>query len=434
MGKLILDLMLTLTMMFSLALPAIASAPIGLKLIDPVTGRSVRDATVIQDGAVVPADDQGLFPLVDGGAPVRVRAPGYQRVDLVLPDPRPDGPWEVALAPFSPRALYLSFYGVGSRVLMEPALRLIEETELNAVVIDVKGDRGMIPYRSAIALTAEVGAQKIITVRDIGGLLASLKGRGIYTIARIVTFKDTLLAAARPELAVKTAAGGTWTDREGLAWADPFRREVWDYNIAIAVEAAKLGFDEIQFDYVRFPDSHSPRFSQPSTQENRVNAVAGFLREARERLQPYNVFTAADIFGYVCWNQGDTDIGQKLEALAPTVDYLCPMLYPSGFQFGIPGFRNPVQNPHEIVLLSLKKASDRAGISPLRFRPWLQAFRDYAFDRRQFTGKEIRDQVGAAEKFGAPGWMLWNPANVYTADGFKREIQTASLTGTASNP
>ncbi len=178
---------------------------------------------------------------------------------------------------------------------------------------------------------------------------------------------------------------------------------------------------------MRFPDSRSPVFSRPSTEEGRVEAITGFLKAARARLAPYNVFTAADIFGYVCWNFNDTDIGQKLDPIAAAVDYLCPMLYPSGFQYGIPGYRNPVKSPHEIVLLSLKKAQERTGIAPVRFRPWLQSFRDYAFDRRQFGEKEIREQILAADTFGAQGWMLWNPVNVYTADALKKEIRTASI-------
>jgi hypothetical protein len=294
----------------------------------------------------------------------------------------------------------------------------------------------MIPYRSSVPLAAEVGGQRIITVRDADGLFKFFKEKGIYMIARIVVFKDDLLATARPDLAVKTPAGEVWRDREHLAWVDPFHKEIWNYNIQIAEEAAKLGFDEIQFDYVRFPDSHSPRFSQPSTEESRVNAIAGFLQAAKARLAPYNVFLSADIFGYVCWNLNDTDIGQKLEPIAAAVDYLSPMLYPSGFQFGIPGFRNPVQNPHEIVYLTLKKAQERTKISPLRFRPWLQAFKDYAFDRRQFNGKELRDQISASEKFGSQGWMLWNPVNQYSCavEALKKEIRTASVGPVAVNP
>lgn len=410
----------------------------GVRVVDQNTGQAIEDVTVVLDGKSLAADDQGVFSFSTstGGRKLGVKAPGYNRVEQTLAVPLPEGLIEIRLAPFSPRALYLSFYGVGSKALRDPALKMIEETELNALVIDVKGDRGMIPYRSGVSLAAEVGGQRIITVRDIDRLLAAFKEKGIYTIARIVVFKDDLLATARPDLAVKTPAGEPWRDRERLAWVDPFRKEVWDYNIQIAEEAAKLGFDEIQFDYVRFPDSRSPRFSQPSTEEGRVKAIAGFLQEARGRLAPYNVFVAADIFGYVCWNLNDTDIGQKLDPIASAVDYLSPMLYPSGFQFGIPGYRNPVQNPYEIVYLSLKKAQERLKIAPVRFRPWLQAFKDYAFDRRQFNGKELRDQISASEKFGAQGWMLWNPVNQYTAaaESLRKETRTASVGPIASNP
>jgi len=406
------------------------------RVVDQITGQGIEGATVVLDGKVLSADDQGLFRLSNGGGRLGVKAPGYHRSEQALTDPLPEGVLEVKLPPLSPKALYLSFYGVGSKALRDPALKLIEETELNSLVIDAKGDRGMIPWRSSVARASEVGAQRIITVRDADSLLKSFKEKGIYTIARIVVFKDDLLATARPDLAVKTPAGELWRDREHLAWVDPFRKEVWEYNIQIAEEAAKLGFDEIQFDYVRFPDSRSPCFSRPSTEESRVQAIAGFLQEAKSRLAPYNVFLAADIFGYVCWNLNDTDIGQKLEPIAAAVDYLAPMLYPSGFQFGIPGYRNPVQNPYEIVYLSLKKAQERSKISPLRFRPWLQAFKDYAFDRRQFNGKELRDQISAADKFGSQGWMLWNPGNNYmlAADALKKDIRTASVGAVASNP
>jgi hypothetical protein len=405
-----------------------------LKVVDHHSGKPIADAIVTLDRQMVTPDPQGLFPLTKGTGKVKARAYGYHRCELGLPDPLPAGPFEVRLSPLTPKALYLSFYGVGSLALRRPAMRLIEETELNALVIDVKGDRGMIPYRSSVPLAAEVGAQRIITVRDVEGLMASFKEKGVYTIARIVVFKDDLLATARPDLAVKTQTGQPWRDREKLAWVDPFRREVWEYNIQIAVEAAKLGFDEIQFDYVRFPDSHSPRFSRPSTEEARVKAITGFLQEARARLAPYNVFTAADIFGYVCWNQNDTDIGQKLEPIISSVDYLSPMLYPSGFQFGIPGYRNPVQNAHEIVYLSLKKAQERTKASALRFRPWLQAFKDYAFDRRPFSGKEIREQISAADKFGSQGWMLWNPGNYYSSEPLRTEVRADTIAKLAQEP
>jgi hypothetical protein len=411
-----------------------AAEGVTVNVLDRHTGRPLSDAAAVLNGRPLKASTPGVFTLPEASGTLAVRAPGYSRAEQALEGAAPEGGIDIRLEPFTPKALYLSFYGVGSKALRDPALKMIEDTELNALVIDVKGDRGMIPYRSSVALASEVGAQRIITVREPSALIALFKARGIYTIARVVVFKDDLLATARPELAVKTPGGEIWRDREHLGWVDPFRKEVWAYNLQIAEEAARMGFDEIQFDYVRFPDSRSPRFSQPSTEEGRVGAIAGFLREARSRLAPYNVFVAADIFGYVCWNLNDTDIGQKLDPIAAAVDYLCPMLYPSGFQFGIPGYRNPVQNPHEIVYLSLKRAQERTKIASVRFRPWLQAFKDYAFDRRQFVGKEIADQIKASDAFGSHGWMLWNPGNVYSAEALKKEIRTASVEVAANTP
>ena len=428
------------------AVDAYAKKPI--RVVDTLTEKPIPGALVTSGSQVVRTDEDGMCYIKNEGDKVALRACGYLRTEYLIAAPQEkklvsitpkaiylslremaaeilhqtiNVPQEIQLVPFTPKAIYLSFYGIGDRTLRESALELLQETELNALVIDVKGDRGMIPYKSAIPLAAEVGAQRIITVKDAGGLIKSLREKGVYTIARIVVFKDNLLALRRPDLAVKTQGGEIWRDRENLAWVDPFKKEVWDYNIDIAIEAAQYGFDEIQFDYVRFPDAVAPQCSVPNTQENRVKAISGFLMEARKRLLPYNSFLSADIFGYVCWNLNDTHIGQTLEDLTSHVDYLSPMLYPSGFQYGIPGYRIPVTNPYEIVHLSLKRAQERTRLPSVRFRPWLQAFRDYAFDKRCFADKEIRDQINAGEKFGSHGWMLWNPQNIYSRVGLKRE-------------
>ena len=376
------------------------------RVLDAASGAPIAGASVTVGDTVVYTDEFGHFSVVSAADTVAVRAPGYGR--LAVPAALPAVPLEVRLPPLRPKALYLSFYGAGNHALRQAALELIDRTELNALVLDVKGDRGLINHPGAVQL-------------------AQLKARGIYLIARIVVFKDEPLADARPDLAVKTAAGAVWHDREGLAWTDPFRRETWDYNLAVAEEAAQLGFDEIQFDYLRFPDAPGLVYAEPNNERRRVAAITGFLAAARHRLAPYNVFLAVDVFGYVCWNLDDTHIGQRLADLALQVDYLSPMLYPSGFQFGIPGYANPVVHVQEIVNLSLARAARRTGLPGVRFRPWLQAFRDYAFDRRAFTGTEIRAQIDAAERFGSAGWMLWNPRNQYRADGLQVE-PTAPVT------
>jgi hypothetical protein len=389
------------------------------QVVDAQTQQPIEGAWVTGGTTAVAADQTGSFEIHTAESRLRLRAVGYERKDIDVA--KLDTSAQMTLAPFLPKALYLSFYGIGSRALREDALRLIGQTELNALVIDVKGDHGKIPYKSAISLADEIGAQRPRTVQNITELLQSLHDQGIYTIARIVVFKDNLLAQARPDLAVKTKDGALWRDHEHLAWGDPFRQEVWDYNIDIAVEAAASGFDEIQFDYVRFPDAPGLTYAKSNTERARTEAIGGFLAAARKRLTAYNVFLAADVFGYVCWNLDDTKIGQKLEQLAPVLDILSPMLYPSSFQFGIPGFGDPVAHPYEIVYLSLDRARQRTKLSPARFRPWLQAFKDYGFDRRLFREQEIRAQIDAAEKSGTNGWMLWNPHNVYSADGLREK-------------
>jgi hypothetical protein len=391
------------------------------QVLDAFDHKPIAGAIVTMGDRVVHTDSRGIFTIDGDDAQVGVRAYGYLRTEVPTGRFNANAPLEVALKWFRPKALYLSFYGVGHRGLRESALSLIERTELNAVVIDVKGDRGMIALKSGLPLAAQIGAQSLITVADMKGLIAALHERGIYAIARIVVFKDAKLGSARPDLAVKTVAGAVYRDRENLEWSDPYSQEVRDYNIAIAVEAARCGFDEIQFDYVRLPDVRGGRLNwpEPNTEAGRVKPINEFLREARTALVPYNVFLAADIFGYVCWNLDDTKIGQQLNDIAGIADYVSPMLYPSGYQFGIPGYRNPVANAYQIVNLSLLRAQQRTRLPAVRFRPWLQAFRDYAFDHRRFGGNEIRLQIDAADKFGSDGWMLWNPSNRYSEDGLK---------------
>ena len=387
-------------------------------VVDGATGAPIAGATITAGEKVVLTDAQGRYTAPAGTQPLLVRAIGYGRATIASSD---SGPATTKLTPLVPKALYLTVYGIGAPFLRDPALEVIEKSKLNALVIDLKGDRGLIPYPSKVPLAAKIGAQKLRTIPDLKQLVTELKGKGIYLIGRIVVFKDDLLATAHPEWAIRTTGGGLWKDREGLAWIDASRKEGWDYTLSVAEEAAAAGFDEIQFDYIRFPDTGGIAFANAADENGRVAAITGFLREARKRLVPYNVFTAMDAFGYVCWNQNDTGIGQRVEDLATAVDIISPMLYPSGFQFGIPGYRNPVQNSYEIVHLSLQECKRRTANTAVRYRPWLQNFNDYAFDRRVFGADEIAKQSKASRDAGTDGWMLWNPRNVYTTNEIKPE-------------
>jgi hypothetical protein len=389
-------------------------------VVDASTRAPLADAIVTVGDLTMRTNHDGTFEINGPGDSIGFRAYGYMRKSLPAAE-FTTGRRDVALTAFQPKALYLSFYGIGSAKLRESALGLIDTMQLNAVVVDIKSDRGMIPYRSSIALAQQVGAERITTIPDPKSLLDRLHREHLYVIARIVVFKDDPLATARPDLAVKRTSGLIFKDREDSGWTDAFNKEAWDYNIAIAIEAASLGFDEIQFDYVRFPDESGLVFSMPNTMENRLAAITGFLSEARRQLTRYNVFLAADIFGYVMWNLDDTHIGQRLQELSSVVDYISPMLYPSCFQFGIRGYPLPVAHPYEIIFRSLQDARERTSIAPIRFRPWLQAFRDYAFDRRLFGGTEIKAQIAAADDFGTDGWMLWNSHNIYSPAGLEND-------------
>lgn len=398
---------------------AASAAALEGKVLDARTRAPIEAAVVTLGDQAVRTDKEGAFRLEGNSDTLKVRAPGYARRDLAvseLGNPRA----EIGLDPFPVKALYLTPYGAVTR-LKDAALEAVKLNNLNALVIDVKGDRGFIPFKVDLPLAEEIGAQKTLLIKDIQGLVRSLKEQNLYLIARIVVFKDDPLAAGRPQWAVKTKGGGVFRDREKLRWVDPFRQEVWDYNIAIAKIAAEAGFDEIQFDYVRFPDNRGVAFSQPSNEESRSRTVTAFLETAYRALRPYNVFVASDVFGYVPWNANDTDIGQKIVPITNAVDIVSLMVYPSGYHLGIPQYRNPVKNPYEIVYLTLRKAQERTQASPLRFRPWLQAFRDYAFGGGDFNEERMRLQIKAAEDFGASGWMFWNPRNVYPKGKFARD-------------
>lgn len=382
------------------------------RVIDAATALPIEAAAVTLGDQVVRTNKEGAFRLDGTGETLKLKAAGYARREMAtaeLGSPAAD----IALSPFTVKGLYMTVYGIASAKLRNAALDTIERNHLNALVIDVKGDRGFIPFQVDLPLAKQIGAQDTILVKDMKSLLAGLKEKNIYLIARIVVFKDDLLARARPDLAVRKKGGNIYTDRENLRWVDPFSQEVWDYNIAIAKTVAELGFDEVQFDYTRFPDTRGGAFSKPCTEESRTHCITGFLETAYQALTPYNVMVAADIFGYVPWNTDDTDIGQKIVPLTNSVDVVSPMLYPSGYQFGIPKYPNPIKNIYHIVYLSLKQAQARTGASPLRFRPWLQAFRDYAFHGGNFKEDRMRIQIKAVEDFGASGWMFWNPRNVY---------------------
>ncbi|HEV2575759.1 MAG TPA: putative glycoside hydrolase [Acidobacteriaceae bacterium] len=398
-----------------------------IRVLNSTTHQAVLDPVVTVNGKVLTASN-GAYTLPAGTQSVMARAPGYRAVTVSAADIQNHHD-AIELHPFTVHALYLSEYGIASSVLRNSAFDIIKRGGANALVVNIKSDHGQLVYPSAIPLAKQIGARNVTTIHSLSDLVNTAHAQNIYIIARIVTFKDMPLATSKPEDAVHLADGSLFHDREGLHWTDPFKPEVRAYNIAIAVEAAKAGFDEVQFDYVRFPDSTSKLIvSGPTDEDHRIEAISSFLGDAHAALVPYNVFLSADIFGYTFWNTNDTGIGQQLNHLVDKTDYLCPMLYPSGFAHGIPGHAKPVDNIddiHSTVKLTLDRGIQRTDVNPLKLRPWLQAFRDYAFGGVVFGPDQVATQISAANADHTDGWSLWNPRNVYSGIGLIRDANAS---------
>lgn len=339
-------------------------------------------------------------------------------------EPRGRAGSDAPAVPDDIRGIYVSGWIAGSKEPMERLIRLVDETDLNAMVIDVKNDYGQLTYRSSLPEVRAVGADRGAQVRDMAGLLRRLKAKRIYTIGRVVVFKDPLLARAKPEWAFHTASGALWLDRKGQPWVEPFRPEVRAYNIAIAKEAAALGFDEIQFDYVRFPDNGEAmdrvvRYRNPEGW-TKQEAIGRFLRDARSALHPTGTALSADVFGLVTTARDDMGIGQTWREIAPAVDVISPMVYPSHYAGGTYGIRHPDLAPSAVVRHAMDDAGKRnrvlsaEGASPAKIRPWLQAFTAaWLRPHQPYRARQIREQIRAAEEAGVKQFLLWNPSCTY---------------------
>lgn len=381
---------------------------------DPVAG-----AVISAGDARGVTNDDGEFKLtgVADGVEVTVGAPGYLDATSPLPAERT---LRLALEPIMIRGIYAGAYTVSDRDEVDRLIELIDETELNAIVLDIKED--VIFYETQVPFFRDIEGM-IMPTYDVQGLVAELRERGIYTIARMVVFKDPVVAQARPDLAVLDDNTGDLWEGAGVAWVNAFNEELWDANIAFALEATTLGFDEIQYDYVRFPsdgDLTVADFGRVYTEEARVGAIAEFVSRSYEAIKPTGAKFAADLFGFIGLKPDDQGIGQKLTELAPLMDYVCLMIYPSHFIEGniasAPG--HPNDYPYETILESLERAQKQLPEeSKLKMRPWLQDFSLPGMS--EYGPDEVRAQIEAAEDFGASGWLLWDPSNVYTDEALK---------------
>ena len=309
---------------------------------------------------------------------------------------------------------------------MEDLIQLVRDSELNAMVIDIKNDEGIVTYEMEESMVQEIGAD-VRYIADLPELVRRLKADDVYLIARIVAFKDPLLAVKGPDLCIQKKDGGVFTDKNGLAWVNPYRREVWDYVLAVAKQAVAVGFDEIQFDYIRFPTEITDEeadYGEESLEKSKTDVITEFTAYAYETLSPLGVKVSADVFGTVIDNETDAWIvGQDYSAMAQHLDYICPMIYPSHYADGVYDLDHPDLQPYETIQAALQASSESLAKIPedqkrAEVRPWLQDFTATWLDVYQTYGPEqLRQQIQAVYDSGCTEWLLWNAKCSYSAAG-----------------
>jgi len=403
------------------------------------TGAPIVDARVFVEGQAtgVRTGEDGSYALpgVPETGTLIYKAPGY-RLGVIAADDEMEK--DVTLPTFQARALYAPsavFEGAGR---LDAMLALIDQTEANAMVIDVKETGGWLYYATDLAEAQDSGAIMTSPVFTLEELLPALKKRGIYIIARVVVMKDNTLGQARPELAVRNVqTGGPWTDWGGGVWLDPGNPGVAEYVAAIAVDLAERGFDEVQLDYIRFYSDGPYELAQtnlPHTQSFRLPTIQRVMRVISDELAWRRTFLAADVFPISFIATDDQGIGQRPEVIMAYVDYFSPMVYPSHYYPGMFDIAEPNEHPYEMIDRTLEIMNQQAAGLPLRIRPWIQDFGYGGF--RAYTATDVRAEMQALADNGAAGWMIWNAAAQFTVDalGGPLEGEDYALVTTADVP
>lgn len=338
-------------------------------------------------------------------------------------------------APDAVKALYMTSWVAGTRDLRDGIVDIVETTEANALVIDIKDYTGMIAFEVEDPYLQGFNSVEN-RISDVKEFIEYLHSKDIYVIGRISVFQDPQLVKLRPDLAVKRSSdGGVWKDRKGISWLDAGAKEVWDYHVAIGKQAYAYGFDELNFDYIRFPsDGDMYNITYPFSEgKTKALVLKEFYAYLREELDATGAVLSADLFGMVTTNADDLNIGQKLEHALPYFDYIGPMVYPSHYPAGFNGYPAPAKVPYDVVKFSMDRAHVKVNAVALsasttpdareakvhfaQIRPWLQDF-DLGAD---YTADMVRAQMQAAYDAGLNSWMLWNAANKYTKEALLPE-------------
>lgn len=328
------------------------------------------------------------------------------------------------------KGLYITSWVASTTDMRNHVLSIVDKTEINSVVFDIKDYTGKISYPvlDPELISINSSDRRIKDLRDFTNLLHS---KGIYVIGRIAAFQDPYFVKLHPEYAVKTNTDKTkvWTDRKGISWLDAGERPVWDYLVSIAKDAHAQGVDEVQFDYVRFPsDGNLSDIYYPSSDgKPKFEVINSFFDYVHTALLDEGMPTSADLFGLTTTATDDMGIGQLLEGALKNFDYVSPMVYPSHFAPGFENFKDPQSHPYEVIKISMSKAVARAnaiGVSPTKLRPWLQEF---GLHGKVYGSTEIRDQIKGVYDSGLTSWLIWDPSNKYSAGGLESAIEDDNL-------
>jgi hypothetical protein len=329
--------------------------------------------------------------------------------------PAPKKPAFTFERPTHVRGIYLTAWSAGSTRKMDKVAGILDRTELNSVVIDVR-DNGEMYWKTGIPLAKEVGAERIAVLKP-ERVMAFMSKHKIYPIARIACFRDAFVPIKHPERAVNLTSGGVWKDRSGHKWLDPYNSKNWDYIAKTVDFALDAGFPEIQLDYVRFPSEGSAgnqafpaKKFYGDGKAAPQDVIAAFAKFIGEKVRKRGAAFSADIFGIISSSKSDQGIGQELEKVAAPFDLVCPMVYPSHFAKGEYGIKDPNAQPYLIVRKSLNDYKKRIPGKPIR--PWLQDFFGY-------SAKSIQAQIKAAKEVGYEEYLLWNASNKYTEAAVK---------------
>ncbi len=330
------------------------------------------------------------------------------------------------------RGLYINRFAAQSTKKMQRLIGVADSTEINAFVIDIKDEFGLNFHSSDPLLQKNEGTAP--KVANMKALVDTLNAHGILPIARMVVFKDSVTARMNPDHTIRKADGSPWRDKKGLTWVNPYANAIWEYNFRVAEEAIKMGFGEVQFDYIRFPEPYKSLPPQVFPEQNgrtKQQALSEFLNAANKRIDKYGVRTTADIFGLVTTVKGALEVGQEWEPLMKSVDVLLPMVYPSHYPHGSFGIARPNAEPYNVIHIAISRARERnaaLGLNGQRVRPWIQAF---TLGPPKYGAAEIEEQKRAVYDSGYDSWVMWNPGSQY--DVFRPAFEKTTVSR-AKNP